>query len=301
MPIVKGYKVFNSDWTCLGFQYEVGGKYEMSDPIEVCGSGFHFCKRAVDCFNYYAFAPDNKVAEVIAYGDVKEEGDKCCTNKIEIVQEILWQEVLTLVNMGKDCTGYGNVGRRNSGSWNSGNSNSGSFNSNNYNSGNCNSGYFNAGDRNVGCYNSGSCNTGDYNYGHRNSGCCNLGNYNTGDWNKADHCNGCFNTIEPKIYLFNKLSNLTYEDWSRNRACRLLECIGCTSLKYVSFKYMSAEEKAAHPEAKVTGGYLKKIDRKDDVHVWWSKLDETDKDCIKSIPNFDAEIFKEITGIDVNE
>lgn len=26
---MKGYKVFNKDWTCRGFQYEVGKTYEM--------------------------------------------------------------------------------------------------------------------------------------------------------------------------------------------------------------------------------------------------------------------------------
>lgn len=102
---VKGYKVFNPDWTCRNFQYQVGQTYEMEGPVIPCERGFHFCKNAADCFNHYAFNPENKVAEVIAHGTVKEEGDKCCTDKIEIVREISWQEVLTLVNVGKGCTG----------------------------------------------------------------------------------------------------------------------------------------------------------------------------------------------------
>lgn len=88
----------------------------------------HFCKRAVDCFNYNAFNPDNKVAEVIAYGKVVERGDKCCTDKLEIVREIPWNELLAIVNTGKACTGLGNSGNYNSGYWNSGNYNSGCFN-----------------------------------------------------------------------------------------------------------------------------------------------------------------------------
>ena len=69
--IVKGYKVFNPDWTCRDFQYKVGETYEHDGDIELCGSGFHFCLKAIDCFNYYMFDSDNRVAEV------EEELDKC--------------------------------------------------------------------------------------------------------------------------------------------------------------------------------------------------------------------------------
>lgn len=60
------------------------------------------------------FDPNNHVAEVIAHGTVAEGEDKCATNKLEIVREIPWAEVLEIVNTGKACTG-----RCNSGDWNS--------------------------------------------------------------------------------------------------------------------------------------------------------------------------------------
>ena len=125
MSEVKGFKVFNSDWTCRGFQYEVGQTYEQEQSPSVCDTGFHFCKEARDCFNYYSFDPNNKVAEVIALGEVAEEGDKCSTNKLQIVREISWEELLTLVNTGKGNSGDSNSGHRNSGHWNSGHWNSG--------------------------------------------------------------------------------------------------------------------------------------------------------------------------------
>ncbi|WP_270288989.1 pentapeptide repeat-containing protein, partial [Enterocloster bolteae] len=135
--VVKGFKVFNPDWTCSPNgntkQYTCPGKFEEDITPIRCGRGMHFCKNAADCFNYYNFNPENKVAEVIAYGDIAEEGDKCCTNKLEIVREIPWAELLEIVNMGKGCTGLCNSGNRNSGDWNSGNRNSG-----NRNSGDCN-------------------------------------------------------------------------------------------------------------------------------------------------------------------
>ena len=126
MNEVRGFKVFNPDWTCRGFQYEVGKIFEEDVEPSCCDRGFHFCENAADCFNYYSFNPDNKVAEVIAYGDIVRGDDKCCTNKIKIVREIPWQELLTIVNTGKSCTGLCNTGNRNTGNRNTGSSNTGS-------------------------------------------------------------------------------------------------------------------------------------------------------------------------------
>ena len=104
---MKGYKVFNPDWTCRGFQYNVGRVYEMDGKPICCNRGFHFCKKASDCFQYYPFNSDNKVAEVEALGDIDTSKDdsKCSTNKIHIIREITWQEVLNLVNLGTAVIG----------------------------------------------------------------------------------------------------------------------------------------------------------------------------------------------------
>ena len=134
---IRGYKVFDPDWKCRGFQFEVGKTFEEDVAPKCCDRGFHFCTKASDCFKYYNFDPNNKVAEVEALGVVStnDEDSKCCTNKIHIIRELTWHEVLDLVNLGKDCTGYCNSGNRNSGDWNSGNCNSGDCNSGNRNSG----------------------------------------------------------------------------------------------------------------------------------------------------------------------
>ena len=293
--VVKGFKVFNPDWTCnpngKPFQYEVGGIYEEDVKPMVCDRGFHFCEKAADCFNYYQFNPENKVAEVIALGEVDSDGTKSCTNKIQIVREIPWQELLEIVNTGKGCTGLCNSGNRNSGNRNSGN----------WNSGNRNSGNRNSGNRNSGDWNSGDCNSGDCNSGNRNSGDCNSGNRNSGDWNKTNFSNGCFNTVEPKIHLFNKPSEWTYRDWMNSEARYLLNQIPGDVLEYIWFDDMTDEEKAAHPEAETTGGYLKVLDNSECAVIWWRGLSDRQKNIIAAIPNFDKAIFKEITGIDVDE
>ena len=212
---------------------------------------------------YYDFNPDNKVAEVEALGDIDTNNNdsKCSTNKIHIIREITWQEVLDLVNLGKGCTG-----NRNSGDWNSGDCNSG-----NRNSGDCNSGFYNSGD------------------------------YNSGDWNKSSFNNGCFNTVEPTIMMFNKPSDITYRDWLDSDARYLLNQIPKDVVKWIYSDDMTDEEKTAHTEHKTTSGYMKVLDESECSQIWWDELDNSQKEIIKSMPNFNESIFEEITGIKVDK
>ena len=232
--MTKGYKVFNSDWTCRGFQYEVGKTYEEDVTPSVCNRGFHFCKQAKDCFNYYTFDPNNKVAEVIALGEVAEEGDKCCTNIIKIEREITWEEVLTIVNTGKACTGL-----------------------------------------------------------------CNSGDCNSGDWNKTNFSAGVFCTEQPKLIMFNKPTEMTFDQWRCSDACILLDRINFRPTKFIWSDDMTDEEKTTHPDWETTQGYLKKLDISECCHDWWMNLNMNEKCIIQNMPNFDAEIFEAITGIQV--
>ena len=255
---MKGFKVFNSDWTCRGFQFEVGKTFTEDVTPVYCDRGFHFCTKAADCFKYYDFNPDNKVAEVEALGDIdtNNNNSKCSTNKIHIIREITWQEVLDLVNLGKACTGLCNSGNRNSG---------------NRNSGDCNS-------------------------GNRNSGDC-----NSGDWNKTCFSNGCFNTESPKIFLFNKPSDWTYQDWLNSDARYILMDCPSNVLEWVWDDDMTDEEKEQHPEYSVTGGFLKHTQQGAERQMWWNNLSDENKNTVMQLPNFDELIFEEITGINVHD
>lgn len=243
---MKGYKVFNSDWTCRGFQFEVGKVFEEDVTTNWCDKGFHFCTKASDCFSYYDFDPNNKVAEVEVLGEIdsNDKDSKCCTNKIKIVREINWQEVLELVNLGKACTGL--------------------------------------------------CNSGDYNSGNRNSG-----DYNSGDYNKTCFSNGCFNTESPKIYLFNKPSNWNYSDWLNSDARYILMNCPSNVLSWIWEDDMTDEEKEQHSEYLATGGFLKHIEEETGRQMWWDGLSDVQKDSVMQLPNFDKDIFKEITGISI--
>jgi hypothetical protein len=196
---VKGFKVFNPDWTCRDFKYEVGQTYETDNKISLCSHGFHFCQRAVDCFNHYGFNPANKVAEVDAIGKVENGNNKSVTNKIKIVREIPWSELLEIVNTGKgnaglENTGDWNTGDSNTGHWNTGDRNTGDSNTGDSNTGDSNTGHSNTGDRNTGDSNTGDSNTGDWNTGDSNTGDSNTGHWNTGHWNTGHRNTGDRNT-----------------------------------------------------------------------------------------------------------
>jgi hypothetical protein len=292
---MKGYKVFNSDWTCRGFQYKVGETYKYEGEISICETGFHFCKKLVDCFNYYTFDPENKVAIIEATGEVKESNysnNKCVTNEIKIIRELNWHEVLDMVNFNK-----GNTGIKNTGSYNSGNYNTGIKNTGDYNSGDYNTGDFNSGDYNTGKFNSGRFNTGKFNAGNYNRGSFNIGDCNLGN-KKA----GCFCTDDKyeTIKLFNKESDWTLKTWKDSHAFRIMNNYFELTLWINEYK-MTDEEKEKHPDYKVARGYLKELSYAEAWRNMWNHINDKEKEVFTLLPNFDKDIFKEITGIDIEE
>ncbi len=305
---IKGYKVFNPKWMCNHFQYEVGKIFKNELPPIYGKQGFHFCKKAADCFNYYPFSMDNKLAEVIALGKTDTDGTNYCTNQIMILREISWLELLTILKENNNCTETNNTGDYNSGSYNTGDYNSGNYNTGNYNTGNYNAGDSNTGNYNLGHFNTGDSNTGHGNIGCHNTGCGNCGNWNTGnentgDWNKASFSNGCFMTKQTTLHFFNQPSSLTYSDWDAHPARELLNKMPRTTTEWISKEEMTEKKKRKHPSFAVTTGYLKTTSKKKNKNlrqVWWDHLPKEEQELIKSIPNFDAEIFKECTGINPN-
>ena len=210
--------------------------------------------------------------------------------KCKYCKKIHEQENTGCSNSGNYNSGNYNSGYRNSGYYNSGDYNSGYRNSGNYNSGNYNSGYRNSGYYNSGNYNSGYRNSGDYNSGHRNSG-----NYNSGNYNSGYRNSGWFNTNEPKMRFFNKDTDITYSEFSKNP-------IVCPDLKICAWINIDDLPKAEQTEtAKQMGGVLKTLTYKEAWKEYWNRATEDDKKWFQALPNFDANIFEEITGISVGE
>jgi hypothetical protein len=63
---------------------------------------------------------------------------------------------------------------------------------------------------------------------------------------------------------------------------------------------MSAEEKEKFPSHKTTGGYLKEIPYKDAFQNKWHNWSEVNKKEFTNLPNFDKDIFFQITGVKID-
>jgi hypothetical protein len=116
MTHTVAYKGFNSDWTCRGFQYEVGKTYKHKGNAVVCRSGFHACENPLNVFDYYL--PTRKFAEVQMSGDIsrQEYGDsKIASAEIHIKVELSLHDFIgravkwltdNAKEIGQHVTGY---------------------------------------------------------------------------------------------------------------------------------------------------------------------------------------------------
>lgn len=95
--IITGYKGFDRDFTCRGFQYEVGKTYEIDGEPKLCERGFHFCTSPLAVFQFYD--PIKRFAIVEADEDdvILEAGNNFCkavTRRITIVAELALEDII---------------------------------------------------------------------------------------------------------------------------------------------------------------------------------------------------------------
>jgi hypothetical protein len=202
-------------------------------------------------------------------------------------------------NTGNRNTGLCNTGDWNTGNWNTGNRNTGDRNTGDRNTGDwntglCNTGNRNTGDWNTGLCNTGDCNTGNWNTGNWNTGLCNTGNWNTGNWNTGNRNTGFFNTDEETVRMFNK------DTGKKRNDINFPVFLDFDTTQWVSDDTATKEEKEQHKtEIETYGGFLKKLNYKTAFKRAWSNASEEEKEQVKSLPNFDPDIFFEISGIRV--
>ena len=91
-------------------------------------------------------------------------------------------------------------------------------------------------------------------------------------------------------------------EWYESKARRIMNDCPHGGMEWIDSKYMTDEEKAEHPEHETTGGYLKAIKVSDaDKQEWWNSLEGEERETVKALPNFDADIFYKCTGIKVGD
>jgi hypothetical protein len=95
---IKSYKGFDKNLRCRGFQYKIGGIYEMDGKIKMCNRGFHACESPFDVFDYYTMI-DSRFCEVEQDGNISkwDRGTKICSSKIKIKAEL---KLADMINLG---------------------------------------------------------------------------------------------------------------------------------------------------------------------------------------------------------
>ena len=126
-------------------------------------------------------------------------------------------------------------------------------------------------------------NTGEKNTGYRNSG-----NRNSGDFNS---------TTPDTIRCFNK--DVDRETWEQAYKPQFIYNVNPNI--WVDESDMTDDEKKEFSKFHDRGGYLKTIEYKEAWKIAWDEASEEDKTLLSKLPNFDADVFEEITGINVKE
>ena len=93
--------------------------------------------------------------------------------------------------------------------------------------------------------------------------------------------------------FFNKDSNVTYSEFAKSRM--VYPDLKITS--WVSYKDLPENEQ--NTDTKNMDGKLKTLSYKEAWKEYWNRASDDDKKWFMSLPNFDAKIFEEITGINV--
>lgn len=100
MKTIKGFKGFDKDLQCRGFQYEVGKDYEQEGEIKICQSGFHFYENPADVFAYYPPVDNNgnmnRYCKVEGCGtiDISPNDSKVTCSKLQVSTEIGINELI---------------------------------------------------------------------------------------------------------------------------------------------------------------------------------------------------------------
>jgi hypothetical protein len=188
---------------------------------------------------------------------------------------------------GRCSTGNYSVGHRSTGDLSTSSYSTGDFSTGDYSTGKCSTGKYSTGN-----HSTGRCSTGDYSTGHFSTG-----KFSTGNWSTSDYSTGHFSTEDYSGFgAFNK--PCTVEEW---KSAKKPNFIYFMLTQWIPINLMTEQEKRDNPSCETTEGYLRVYGYKETWRKAWDSATDEDKELLYALPNFDAEVFKEISGIDVNE
>ena len=172
----------------------------------------------------------------------------------------------------------------------------GYYSTGNYSIGNWSTGYRSTGDRSTGNWSTGDRSTGNRSTGNWSTGYRSTGNYSTGNWSISDYSTGHFSTIDYSGFsAFDK--PITKKEWDK---AEIPSFMYFDLTKWVDEEDMTDKEKEDNQTYKTTEGYLKVFGYQEAWKIAWDKASKEEKEMTLRLPNFDAKVFKIITGIDVN-
>ena len=129
--------------------------------------------------------------------------------------------------------------------------------------------------------------------GERNRGNWNSRNWNSGYWNSGNSNSGYFNTNNPPVRIFNAFTNVKRENIDFPNFLYFDLTI------WVSHDTATEEEKTKYKtEIETCGGFLKTLEYKEAFRLAWDKASKEEHKKLLDLPNWNNDIFKEISGID---
>ena len=212
------------------------------------------------------------------------ENQLCCA-KIRLLREVT-DEVLKTLCAKANAADSANAQLYNTGVYNTGSRNTGNFNTGNFNTGNRNTGNLNSGDFNTGDSNTGIDNVGDNNIGSGNVGCLNVGHSNTGGSNKGSYNAGSFNQGNANAGSFN-VGSFNVGKWNIGNYQT-----GFFNTQEPFVRMFNKPTNLRQSQIRLP----KWLNVKDCKAAFWTAPKE-DIAAVLDLPNFDYDIFEQITKI----
>ena len=284
-PLAVGYKIFEHDWGAQGgYHYAdrdgdaAGSVHTVTGALKKCNWGLHFCKNPLDCMKYQKLLPWNRFAKVEAYDEILDGGDKTVARTLKIVEELSFGDMIAEIKAYRRTAVSGSTGvsRSYGVSASNGVSDSNGVSGSNGVRGSNGVNHSDGVNRSYGVSDSAGVRGSNGVFNVRF--CKNVRGV-------AD-CIFCVNLRGESLMLFNR--QVTGERFSE-----VLKKIGAWYPQFTNAEEL--REKYGHGEWSATPAHI--INGRDDKAAY-AAMPEDLIAYVKSLPEYDAEIFTEITGLE---